>query len=242
MITLYQFSPALGVRCPSPICMKLETYLRMAALPYQVAANANLLKAPKKKFPYITDNGRTIADSGFIISYLKETYGDPLDAHLSGQQKATMLGMRRLMEEHLYWVAFYFRWADDDNWQIVKQVFFNDLPLPVRWIVPGMVRRSAIRDLDGQGMGRHSREEVMALGRENIRALSDFLSDRAFLMGDEPTSLDAIGYGTLANLIKASIESPLKDYTLGFENLVAYCDRMHTRYWANTPVPEPVVL
>ncbi|MGC1306267.1 MAG: hypothetical protein WA885_03485 [Phormidesmis sp.] len=64
MIALYQFAPALGVRCPSPLCLKLETYLRMAGLPYQVAANANLLKAPKKKLPYITDNGRVVADSG----------------------------------------------------------------------------------------------------------------------------------------------------------------------------------
>lgn len=242
MITLYQFAPALGVRCPSPLCMKLETYLRMADLPYQVAANPNLLKAPKKKFPYITDNGRTIADSGFIINYLKETYGDPLDSHLSVQDKAAMLGMRRLMEEHLYWVAFYFRWADEDNWKIVKKVFFNDLPMPMRLIVPEMVRRSSLRDLYGQGMGRHSRDEVLALGQENIRALSDFLSDRPFLMGNEPTSIDAIGYGTLANLIKASINSPLKDYALGFENLVAYCDRMHDRYWVNAPAPEPVAV
>jgi len=242
MITLYQFSPALGVRCPSPLCMKLETYLRMTGLPYQVAANANVLKAPKKKLPYITDDGRTIADSGFIIDYLKETYGDPLDSRLSVKQKATMLGMRRLIEEHLYWIAFYFRWADDANWEIIKPIFFGDVPMPMRLVVPALVRRSSMRDLYGQGIGRHSREEVIALGQSNIRALSDFLSDQPYLMGDEPTSLDAVAYGMLSNLIEAEIDSPLKDFALGFDNLVAYFGRMRDRYWSNAPIPEPVAV
>lgn len=242
MITLYQFAPALGVRCPSPICLKLETYLRMVELPYQVAANTDVLKAPKKKLPYVTDDNRVIADSGFIISYLKETYGDPLDARLTPKQRGAMLGMRRLIEEHLYWVAFYFRWADDDNWKIIKDVFFEDIPMPMRLVIPTVVRRKAMRDLYGQGIGRHSRDEVLELGCENIRAISDFLSDQPYLMGSEPTSLDATGYGMLLNLMRSSINSPLKDYALTFENLVAYCDRMHSRYWTNAPVPEPVAV
>ncbi|MEO1591542.1 MAG: glutathione S-transferase family protein [Cyanobacteria bacterium J06632_22] len=237
MITLYQFAPALGVRCPSPLCLKLETYLRMVGLPYQLAENPNLLKAPKKKFPYIEDNGRVIADSGFIINYLKETYGDPLDAHLNPKQRGAMLGLRRLMEEHYYWCAFYFRWVDEDNWSVVKAAFFADIPLPLRLIVPTMVRRSSLRDLYGQGMGRHSAEEVYALGCENLRAISDFLGDQPFLMGAEPTSLDAVGYGFMANLMQVALPSQLKDYALAQENLVAYCDRMHRRYWSDFPVP-----
>ncbi|MEO0406751.1 MAG: glutathione S-transferase family protein [Cyanobacteria bacterium P01_A01_bin.135] len=242
MITLYQFAPALGVRCPSPLCLKLETYLRMVDLPYQVAANADVLKAPKKKLPYITDGDRTVADSGFIIDYLKQTYGDPLDAHLSPKQRGAMLGMRRLMEEHLYWVMLYFRWADDDNWAVIKGVFFEGMPKPMQLFVPALVRRKAMRDLYGQGIGRHSRAEVFELGCEDIRAISDVLSDQPYLMGNGPTSLDATGYGMLSNLMYSSTSSPLKDYALTFENLVAYCDRMHSRYWTNAPVPEPVAV
>nr|WP_228024461.1 glutathione S-transferase family protein [cf. Phormidesmis sp. LEGE 11477] len=230
----------MGLRCPSPLCLKLETYLRMTGLPYQVAANANVLKAPKKKLPYITDDGRVVADSGFIINYLMDTYGNPLDAHLSSKQRGAMLGMRRLMEEHLYWVAFYFRWADEDNWQVIKAVFFEDIPMPMRLFVPTLVRRSAMRDLYGQGIGRHSADEIFALGCENIRAISDFLGDQAYLMGDRPTSLDAIGYGMLSNIMRASLDSRLKTYALTFENLTAYCDRMHERYWSNSLIPEPV--
>ena len=45
------------------------------------------------------DAGRTVADSGFIIEYLKQTYGDSLDAGLDAQAQARSHVLRRLAEE-----------------------------------------------------------------------------------------------------------------------------------------------
>ena len=39
-------------------------------------------QGPKGKLPYITDGANTVADSTFILDYLKATYGDQLDAGL----------------------------------------------------------------------------------------------------------------------------------------------------------------
>lgn len=235
MITLYQFEPALGVRNPSPFCLKLETYLRMAELPYEVGANADVRKAPKKKLPYIQDDDQdgstTIADSSFIIDYLKQTYGDPLDQHLSLPEQGISLAFRRLMEENLYWVGLYDRWAEDDNWAVIRKVFFSDLPPVLRSVVPSLVRRDILRNLYGHGMGHHSREEIYEIGQRDIKALSNFLSDKPFLMGDQPTSLDATGYGFLSNQLRAELPSVLSDYTRQFENLKDYCDRMEARFW-----------
>jgi len=83
MIKLYQFKPAWGLPNPSPFCMKVETYLRMAGLSYEVIHGAVPFKAPKKKLPYIEDGTQVVADSGFIFKYLKQTYGDELDENLS---------------------------------------------------------------------------------------------------------------------------------------------------------------
>lgn len=83
MIKLHQFPPLWGLPNASPFCMKVETWLRMAALPYETAVVFNPAKAPKGKLPFITDNGKVVADSGLIIDYLKETYGDKLDGGLS---------------------------------------------------------------------------------------------------------------------------------------------------------------
>ena len=62
MITLNQFARVWGIPNPSPFCTKVETYLRMAGIPYEVA-DAVPPQAPKGKLPYITDGGRKIADS-----------------------------------------------------------------------------------------------------------------------------------------------------------------------------------
>ena len=231
MITLYQFEPCLGVRNPSPFCLKLETYLRMADLPYEVAPNVDVRKAPKKKLPYIQDGDRIVADSGFIVEYLKQTYGDPLDQSLSPSEKAISLAFRRLMEENLYWVALYSRWGEDENWAVVRQLYFSDLPPVLRSIVPGLVRKDLLQQLHGHGLGRHSRDDIYDIGRQDVRALSDFLSNKPFLMGEQPTSLDATGFGFLSNLCRVELPSIISDYTRQFENLMAYCDRMEERFW-----------
>jgi glutathione S-transferase len=99
LITLHQFQPAFGLPNASPFCMKLETWLRMAKLPYVAPLMhlSTLGKAPKGKLPYIVDGKKTVADTAFIIEYLKATYGDPLDDWLSTEQKTVSLAFQRLM-------------------------------------------------------------------------------------------------------------------------------------------------
>ena len=51
--------------------MKLETYLRMAALPFELVDSGDVIKAPEGKLPYIDDGGTIVADTSFVIDYLK---------------------------------------------------------------------------------------------------------------------------------------------------------------------------
>lgn len=37
------------------------------------------------------------------------------------------------------------------------------------------------------GIGVHSQDEIVELGKNDLRVLSDLLSDRPFFFGDEPT-------------------------------------------------------
>ncbi|MGI9047293.1 MAG: glutathione S-transferase C-terminal domain-containing protein [Burkholderiales bacterium] len=50
-------------------------------------------------------------------------------------------------------------------------------------------------------------------------------------MGAEPTSIDAVAYAFLANLIWVPLDTPLKRYALSRPNLEAYCQRMKARYY-----------
>jgi glutathione S-transferase len=233
MIKLFQFEPALGLANASPFCMKLETYLRMAALPFEspCANLSHLQKAPKGKMPYIEDEGRALADTSFIIDYLKQRYGDPLDGWMNAAQRAVALAFQRLLEENLYWALVYTRWVEPQGWQLTKAAFFGKLPAPLKWLIPPLARRGIIKELHGHGMGRHSREEILDIGKRDIDALADFLADKPYFMGEQPSSLDACAYAFLANLVWPPVESELKRQTQKYPQLEAYCQRMRSRYY-----------
>ncbi len=230
-IKLYQFAPAFGLPNTSSFCLKLETYLRMAEIPFESVYTIEMGKAPKGKMPYIEDGDTKIGDSNFIIDYLKQTYGDRLDARLTPSEQAISLAMRRLIEENLYWVMVHNRWIEPDNWEKTKAVFFKDLPPLLRAIVPNIGRKSIQKQLQGHGMGKHSSAEIYAIGIVDLIALSDFLADKPFFFGNEPTSLDASAYGMLANILGTPFDSPIKDRAQQLNNIVAYCARIRDRYY-----------
>ncbi len=232
MIKLFQYPTDWDLPNVSPFCMKMETYLRLAQLPYEKVTVLDPRKAPKGKLPYIDDNGQIVADSGIIIDYLKSKYSDALDSRLTPVQKATGVVMRRMIEEHLYWIIIFSRWMDDAGWEKIKSLYFGELPQFMKAFVPELIRRQYIKVLYGQGVGRHHRDDVYQMGRDDVLAISTLLDDQSFMLGDEVSSLDATAYAFLANIIVPPIESPLKEYASSLPNLVAYCDRMKEKFSA----------
>jgi glutathione S-transferase len=231
MITLYQFPPSFGLPNASPFCLKLETYLHMAELPFTVVGSNAMKNAPKGKMPYIEDQGQKIGDSNLVIQYLKDTYGDRLDDHLTPTEKAMSLAIGRMIDENLYWTIVHSRWMEPIAWEQVKREYFSEIPPVLRSIIPELLRKSVRKSLDGHGMGRHSNPEIYQIGCADIQALSDILGDKPFFMGDRPSSLDATAYGSLANILWLPIESPLQDKAKTLQNLAAFCNRMKERYY-----------
>lgn len=231
MIKLYQFPSRKNIPNLSPFCMKLETYLRMAKLPFEIVTTMDLRKTPKGKLPYICDGDKIIADSGFIIDYLKQTYGDPLDQHLSDQQKAEALAWRRLMEEHLYWSLVYSRWIDETNWPKIKARVFARLPFLIRSFVANRVQNRVRSRLVGHGIGLHTQMEIYQLGMQDLMAIATHLGQKSFFMGEEPTSIDACLYAYLANFIESEAQSPMVAYCKSNPAFLAYCARMKERFY-----------
>ncbi len=232
MIKLYQFPPAFGLPNASPFCLKLETYLRMVGLPYETVPMMDPRKAPKGKVPYIEDGAATVADTSFIIAYLKEKYGDKLAAGLGPEQQAISLAMQRLIEEHLYWANVYSRFIDEANWPISNKAFFSTFPVPLRFIVPAVFRGQIRKQLAGHGLGRHSRDEVYRLGCDDLSALSAFLGTKPYFMGERPSELDASAYGLLAQVLWTPTAPVLKAHAEKLPNLGQFCERMKKTFYA----------
>jgi len=206
--------------------MKLETYLRLAKIPYTVKQLNNPGRAPKGKLPFIKDGEQVVADSGFIIEYLKNKYGDPLDKDLTPIQKGQSVALQRLFEEHLYWVIAYMRWVEPSGWEVIQKSFFGFMPFLVRKIIPNLIRRKLKKTLYSQGIGRHTREEIYSLGKQDITAFAALLNVKPFVHGDKPTSIDACAYAFLACILLTPVDSPLKTFAKSIPELSAYCERM----------------
>ncbi|WP_150047278.1 glutathione S-transferase family protein [Methylomonas rhizoryzae] len=238
MITLYQFPRAWHIPNPSQFCAKLETYLRMAAIEYRIV-EALPVAAPLGKLPYIEHDGRKIADSRIIISYLQQCFGDRLDQTLSERQQAQALAWQRLLEEHLYWVCMYSRWqTGPENWRINKQAIFHGLPPLLTDGIASLYRLRIKSQIRGHGIGRLPAAQVFELGRQDVAALAAALADQPYLLGDQPASVDASAYGILINLLACPVASPVKEYALAQPALTEYCRRMQLRYFPELGEPE----
>ena len=234
MIRLYNFGPNFGLPDPSPFCLKVDLYLRATGLEYEIDSNFNnLKKAPKGKLPFISDGDKTIADSTFIIDYLKQYYGDPLDQDLNPEQKAIAHGLKRMMDENLYWCGVHARWIDEPGWQVVKQAFFGKMPFPLRAIVPTLIRRGIKKALHAHGLGRHTHSEILDVTKKDLTALSDFLGTKDYFLINKVTTLDVWAYAFLAEFIIADFESEFNDLAKSFDNLVGFVDRIKDKYYSN---------
>jgi glutathione S-transferase len=91
------------------------------------------------------------------------------------------------------------------------------------------VRRKVRRDLFGQGIGRHRRDEIAAKGAADLDTLCAELGESPFFGGAEPAAIDATVYALLANLVDVPLENPLKAHARSLPTLMAYCDRMKAR-------------
>jgi glutathione S-transferase len=227
MIELFQFPPAFNVPSPSPFCVKLELLLKMANIPYENRYDADVRKAPKAKLPYVViDEKEIIGDSELILRRLKQSGQFTLDDALSGVQKAQCTTITRLIEDHLYWLMIRERWLNDDVWPALRGVFFAKLPPVVKSIVPGMVRKQVRKRIDGQGLGRHSQEELGYFAAQDFEALDLLLSDKPYVMCERICSVDATVYGLLCSVYYPDFDTPLKAIALGHPRLVAYCDHI----------------
>lgn len=232
MIKLYGFSPNFGLTDASPFVLKTDLYLRMTGVEYELVNDFNMVRnAPKGKLPVIDDGGDLIPDSTFIIKHLRDKHNVDLDSELDAEQRALAFLITKSLEEHLYWCLLHTRWVRDDSWKRLAPALFGMLPRPLRLVVPTVVRRSVIKACDGHGLGRHSEEEVMQIANDSFTSLSDFLGDKAYFLGDKPSSLDAAAFGLLAQFMIGTFDTPMTDMAKKHATLLAYCQRIHAEYY-----------
>jgi glutathione S-transferase len=226
MITLYHFSDVWEFD-PSPFCLKVETCFRLAKIPFEKTTSlAALLKAPRKKLPYIIDDADVITDSEMIIEHLKNKYGVWLDDWLAPEQRAIAHTVRRMLEEGTYWAMAFERWMNPTVWVAYKPVMLGAIPKPMRNAAGVVIRRDYKRRFYGQGISRYSPAEIKRIGERDIGAVATLLAEKSYFLGNKPGSIDAVVFGFLGNAYFAPLETEAKKTITRHPNLTAYLDRI----------------
>jgi len=214
----------------SPFCCKLETWLRIACIPYEVVDTPDPRKGPKGKLPFIEDAGRRIGDTSLIVDYLAKTRGVDLDRHLDASQRAIALLVQRTLEEHFAFVILYTHFIRADGWRHTR-ASFDSVPAVARALVASMARGRMRKILRLQGVLRHSDKEIIEFAVRDWRAVLTVMGDGPFFFGNEPTAVDAIVFAALATTVLTPIESPVGDFLRSQPACVAYAERMRARFF-----------
>ncbi|KAJ9602244.1 hypothetical protein H2200_013364 [Cladophialophora chaetospira] len=236
-ITIYGYVPAWGLPDISPYVTKVIFYLKICKIPYEYKSQDLAVldeDAPCGKLPYIidSDNGSKVADSNVIITYLKQKYGDTLDADLNKTDKAIAVALDRLFGEHLYYSGVIEpRWRMDGGWETY-------IPYIVQGAEVGPDLRKALdafrvrilAGFAGQGMGRRDSGVVLEFYKVDIDAISDFLADKKYFLGDKVHTVDACAYSMLRHLVDQPQKWAGSGYVESKPNLVDYLKRMREEF------------
>ncbi len=222
----------------SPYVCKLVMWLRLAHIDYEliyVPWPDMIERAPRKSVPWIEDDdGELIHDSQRIIDRLSEKRALTLDTHLSPMERAQARAWQRLLEDHYYWAGLVqMRWVEDHNWAIYQRELAADLePTPEVARFFAEIRDYLVAEFRGHAVGKMTTEEVRAVACEDLDALAIWLAEKAWFMGDQPSSIDATLYACLLQTYATPCTSPIVDYARMKSNLEAYYHRLHTQYWS----------
>lgn len=232
-LVVYGSRPAWGTPDFSPFVIKLETWLRLAGVPYERRDQGNPWMAPKGKIPYVDLDGERLGDSQLILEAVTARRGVTLDHWLTPEQAARGRAIRRMLEEGTYFLTLRLRWLEDDGWAVQRIAFRAVMPPGLGPLILPMVRRNVRRMAQAQGAGRHRRDEAIAMAVADLDAVETLLGDQPFLLGDRPSTVDATAYAFLVAIQNHPGTTPFHERSRA-PRLLAYTARIGAAYWPPT--------
>jgi len=225
MLTLFSYPELCGVADNNGYGLKVYAFLKLCKVPFRHEHIFDASKAPRGQLPYIVDDDTAIGDSDAIISHVTGKYALTIDDALTPAQRDTHLLIRRTLDD-LYWVMSYSRWKDDRFWPLFRDMFVRAYPaLTVEALE--RAREFNFKRYHFQGIGRYEPTEAYARGIADLTAFSNLLPPSGYMFGAKPCSIDAAIYGFVANIYFYDIDTPLKEYLMSKQNLVAHCKAIH---------------
>jgi len=237
VVYLHTFPKVPHVYNISPFAIKVESFLRMNKIPYEMIYTTDF--GPTGLIPYIKLNGEFAADSNSIIRRLKEVFG--IVEVYPSELLAVGHMMMRMLEEHTAQIGFYYRYALHmydfcDALDVPKRMFRKNTSMKgclSSWLwknIMPSVHRNAMKTRRLAGF--HSDEELWRLSFADLTAISAFLGEKTYLLGEKPSTEDCVLFGHICQFLYIPIDFPQKGFLLeSCPNIVRFMERFRAEFW-----------
>lgn len=229
MITLITYPETFGEFASSPFCTKAAYLLQMSGQAWQREDTLDPRAFKYGKLPAIRlANGKVICDSENIRAHL-ESLGADFNTGLLPDDAASVRAFTVMADEHMYFHLVLDRWGNDAIFKILQTEYFSTIPAPLRGFVTGRLRKSLMRGLNTQGLGRFSPEERLARLEGDLQAILARVASRPFLFGETPSAADA-SVAAILGAMRASPVATLQSKRVGGDTvLMDYVKRMEAQ-------------
>jgi len=127
-----------------PLCLSIETYLKLSNAPYQVDHCNDVFKSPYRKLPILAINNETLIwEIGEMFDTLR-TIGYTLRGEnvLSANDRADAFAYSSLIIDKLELYMQYSWWVIDDHYnQFTYNLYFGHLPFPLNYFLSRKMRK-----------------------------------------------------------------------------------------------------
>ncbi|CAD6188532.1 unnamed protein product [Caenorhabditis auriculariae] len=214
-------------------CLAVQTFLRMAQLPFNVRQRPNAeFISPNGIVPVLKISKTLISGFGPIVDFVYKK-GVSLTSHLSETQLADMKAHMSLVDHLLRHVELYVVWKHDETYGEVTCARYGSVyHWPLRTVLPFLKRRAVLSELRDADWDSKTLDDVSEAADKAFRSLSSLLSTKKYVMGDMPTEADALLFGHLYTII--TMRLPLTNLTnvlKRYPNLFDFTKRIEAEYF-----------
>ncbi|MEQ9518621.1 MAG: glutathione S-transferase family protein [Parvibaculum sp.] len=220
---------------------KLEAYFRAKGLPYRFvemdmrdfrkcAKATGIAQMPQVETP----QGAWLTDTTAIIKRLEEEATGPRLHSTDPATRFLSLLLEDLFDEWYWRPALYYRWAFDQDMQLMSSQIANtllrDMPLPFFFRRQFILRRQRTVFLKQDGVTRTTAPHIEALYLNALKVLEPVFKKRPFLLGDRPCEAD---FGLMGPFFRHFFSDPTPAWIMRRE--APHIAHWVTRMWALTP-------
>lgn len=236
-LRLLQYEAAWGAPSLDVQCSKAQAWLRVCGCSYEVESARDGQMAWSTQLPVLRDGAQAF-EQRELYAHLR-SLGIDADAALSPDQRAESAAWEALIEERLGLSMLHTFWAEDDNYNaVLRPAYAAQLPVPLNFYLPWMMRKRVLSQLARRGALREG--AAYRIGCDALDALSQRLAGRSSFFSAGPSGVDACAFAYLDTLLRCPApRDALRAKLRSLPALEAFIESFSVSYFGSWEPLEP---